>query len=670
MGIHNAANQSWVMIEEPRRCGIYASAGLLFLLFLFNVDMLPSFRVLLVASCAGIVTSSAPYTNSSYSSPLVSVKNGSYVGIYNQQYSQDFFLGIPYAQPPINDLRFRVPQSLNSKWNNTRNATEWPPFCVGYGGDDDGHDLSEDCLYLNVFRPSITDSSSSPSTVNSTKTTNALLPVAVWIHGGGLFMGGTNDGRFNLSFIIANSVNISKPMLAISIQYRLSAFGFLGGREALEGGVTNLGYRDQRLALHWIQENVEAFGGDPRKVTIWGESAGAQSVGAHLLAYNGRDDNLFRSAIAESGGPAVSFFPVGLSQGYNSTAYQSVYNTLVQNTSCAPTLTSFPSTSLSCLRSLPFAELNNVINISTSDSGFGPFVPIIDGDFVATWPSVQLQKGAFVKVPLLIGANSDEGTAFGSSFNVSTDDDFLDTLNSTGIGYRTFASRIIPYLYPNIEAIGIPSPISCPTLFADTPFLSSSLGFQFRRLTSYFGDIIVHSPRRLTNHAWSTYNISSWSYRFDVRPNGKTIVVSATHFAEVAFVFGNTRGEGYDVNPFGNLTEEEQGKFFGLADLMSKAWVAFVVDGDPNGKANETWNGVGNGTKRAAGTGSKRGGWTIEGDGGIPGGWPVYNVSVGGGEGWNMVWSVNGTGSFVEWDTYRAEAIGWVGDNLLEVYGL
>jgi carboxylesterase type B len=100
-------------------------------------------------------------------------------------------------------------------------------------------------------------------------------------------MGGSSDPRYNLSFIVQNSVEMKQPMLAVSIQYRLSAWGFLGGKEALEGKATNLGFRDQRLALHWIQENIAVFGGDPNKVTIWGESAGAQSVGAHFLAYNG-----------------------------------------------------------------------------------------------------------------------------------------------------------------------------------------------------------------------------------------------------------------------------------------------------------------------------------------------------------------------------------------------
>lgn len=101
-------------------------------------------------------------------------------------------------------------------------------------------------------------------------------------------MGGTADKRYNLSFIVDNSVKIGKPIIGLSIQYRLSAWGFLGGAEALAGGATNLGFRDQRLALHWIQENIAAFGGDPSQVTIWGESAGGQSVGYHLTAYNGQ----------------------------------------------------------------------------------------------------------------------------------------------------------------------------------------------------------------------------------------------------------------------------------------------------------------------------------------------------------------------------------------------
>lgn len=127
---------------------------------------------------------------------------------------------------------------------------------------------------MNVIRP-------------SSVPLNASLPVAFWIHGGGFFEGGSGDARYNLSFIVQNSVDMGTPMIGVSVQYRLSAWGFLGGSEMLETGNTNLGFRDQRLALQWVHENIESFGGDKEKVTIWGESAGAASVGAQVLAYNG-----------------------------------------------------------------------------------------------------------------------------------------------------------------------------------------------------------------------------------------------------------------------------------------------------------------------------------------------------------------------------------------------
>jgi carboxylesterase type B len=105
-------------------------------------------------------------------------------------------------------------------------------------------------------------------------------------------MGGSADKRYNLSFIVSDSVKLGTPMIAVSLNYRLSAYGFLVGQEAAKAGVTNIGFRDQRLALHWISENIASFGGDPSKITIWGESSGAESVTAHVLAYNGQSSIL------------------------------------------------------------------------------------------------------------------------------------------------------------------------------------------------------------------------------------------------------------------------------------------------------------------------------------------------------------------------------------------
>ncbi|KAH7342187.1 Alpha/Beta hydrolase protein [Rhexocercosporidium sp. MPI-PUGE-AT-0058] len=571
--------------------------------------------ILLLTASSLAAPTSHTHSRSTFG-PKVTVKNGTYSGIYNPTYNQDEFLGIPYALPPINSLRFSVPQPLNTTWNETREATAYPPFCAGYGPDNIGHEISEDCLYLSIIRP---------AGIKSHK----KLPVALWIHGGGLLSGGSNDPRYNLSYIVSNSIQMDRPMLAINIQYRLSAFGFLNGKEALEGGATNLGFRDQRLALHWVRENIGFFGGDKDKVTIWGESSGAQSVGAQLLAYNGRDDKLFRAGIAQSGGPANSFFP--LSAGYNSSDGQTAYNLLVTNTSCSSTLNSIPDTTLSCLRALPFTKLNGALNIPRNRFIF-PFAPTIDGDFIATYPSVQLSQGNFVKVPLLIGANSDEGSSFGARYGApNTTAQFLSILNTVNlISPSSTAASILAAVYPAIPALGIPSLTTYPDL-GPSSSLVKQFGTQARRLFAYFGDITVIAPRRASSLAWSASNVPSYAYRFDVTVNGIPRSSGATHFQEVAFVFNNTLGIGYATNPFANTTRA----FEDLAVQMSRSWVAFVTTLDPN---NHGLQGVNS--------------------------WPVYNATTGE----DFVFTVNSS-SFAEPDTFRAEAISWISENALGVYG-
>ncbi|KAF7922316.1 uncharacterized protein EAE97_011058 [Botrytis byssoidea] len=582
-------------------------------------DLIP-----VLSLCAPLV-SAIPTIRST--APTVTVKNGSYTGLHNTYYNQDFFLGIPYAQPPIKDLRFRVPQSLNESWTTSKSATKYPPFCVGYGSDDFEQETDEDCLYLNVIRP-------------SSVPLNASLPVAFWIHGGGFFEGGTNDARYNLSFIVQNSVDMGTPMIGVSVQYRLSAWGFLGGSEMLETGNTNLGFRDQRLALQWVHENIGSFGGDKEKVTIWGESAGAASVGAQVLAYNGRDDGLFRAAISESGGPAVLFFPTDYPGVYNSTTPQKLFTSVVANTTCAYLLglnTTYTD-SLECLRKLPFSEMNAALN--TTAGGIGPFFPYIDNDFIADYPSKQLSSGNFVRVPYLIGTNTDEGTTFGSGYGpngtgINTDSEFSDLLNSTGLLTGSDANLEIQKLYPNDQSVGIPSLEMYPELYTPENPLTAKVGLQYRRVCAYMGDVIMQGPRRLTAHSWTKFGVPVYTYRFDVLVNGVPASTGATHFQEVVFVFNNTQGLGYDtlvaVDPFANKTQN----YFDLAQEMSQRWVGFIVHGVPNGETGVNWpNYAGN---------------TTEGKKNL-----VFNV----------------TGSYTEDDTYRKEGIAYINEHALDVYGL
>jgi carboxylesterase type B len=412
-------------------------------------------------------------------------------------------------------------------------------------------------------------------------------------------MGGTPDRRYNLSFIVGNSVTIGKPIIGVSIAYRLSGYGFLDGQAIRAANVTNLGTRDQYLALQWLQENIAAFGGDPTKVTIWGESAGGESVGNLLTLRGGRDDKLFRGAISESGTPIL--------QGgkYNESIGQAKYDNITEATGCANS-----SDTLACLRSVSFDTLNKALNITPAYI----FSPYIDGDIIEGSIYEQLLKGNFVKVPYLLGANTDEGSAFGPQ-GINNDTAFEAYLNSTGADYESV--RTLEALYPNIPALGVLDTVPSVT--------NTTYGTQFKRAAAFGGDLAFIAARRLTCQQWAKYNTSAFSYRFNVIVNPLPPIIGATHFQEVAFVFYNTQGLGYAVNPF----EGEPPSFIQLSHLMTSMWAAFVHDGNPNG----------------------------HGQVGIPE-WPVYDDGAGG-YGQNFVFDANVT-SHLEPDTFRGAAIAYL----------
>ncbi|WPG99140.1 Lipase 1 [Acrodontium crateriforme] len=549
----------------------------------------------------GIPVANAWNQPANYGTPTVRLKNGTVEGYHTSTYNQDYFLGVPFAQPPVGELRFRTPQSLNSTFKEVIQAKSYAPSCIGYGGDDIGYSLSEDCLYLNVIRPSGYEQES--------------LPVGVWIHGGGLSMGGTQDKRYNLSMIVENSVAIGKPIIGVSIAYRLSGWGFLASQEVSGSGNTNLGLRDQRLALHWVQENIGAFGGDSKKVTIWGESAGAGSVGWHLTAYNGRDDRLFRAGIMESGNP-VAYFSYR-----DEVQYQPEYNAIVSAVGCSSEIDT-----LECLRKAPFDKLNSSI---AKSAGWNP---IVDGDFLARWASIQLKEGKFVKVPIIDGANSDEGTAFGPSpvDNETGFENYIISNTSTvNIPSQYVPALLSAYLDSCPGNAWIPQELPCS---AELP---ATLGAEYRRSAAYFGDVVMIANRRGACEAWAANGVPAYSYRFNTIPNGLPYYVGVTHFQEVAFVFDNIEGYGYDaehgtVNPFGGKPKS----YANLAKLMSSSWASFIYDLDPN------YHG------RPAGAPD----------------WPRYTLD----DPKNIVWDANVTNlAFAEPDTWRKAGIQAILDHAL-----
>ncbi|KAF4446296.1 hypothetical protein F53441_10046 [Fusarium austroafricanum] len=552
--------------------------------------MLCSSLILALAAAVGAVSITPP------NSPVVELRNGSYYGVHNSKYNQDLFLGMPYAQPPLNDLRFRHAQPLNSTWDGVRNATNYQSKCYQYSypsGPLNGG--SDDCLHLNVIRPAATKDK---------------LPVLVWIHGGGLVSGFSGDPTSNMSYIIEESVKLGSPIMGVSINYRLGAWGFLWSEAVKAEGEGNNGFKDQRLALQWIQENIAAFGGDPEKVTIWGQSGGARSVASQLTAFGGRDDGLFRAAILESAtGFHTAFREVEVE---GAPSFDKGYKSLLNRTGCEDA-----KDSLQCLREVPSLELAEIIgNVS-----FPVYLDIVDGDFIRADRSELLRKGQFVHVPIINGAASDDGDYF-SQKGVNTTQEWESYLRKEGASNETIA--IISALYPDIPRVGLPA------TFEGRPTGEwASYGKQWKRAVAFGGDRAMHAPRRAWNRKWAKSNVTTYSYHFDVVSGDRPAVHGAGHSVDIPFVFRNT-----ERLALLNATEPRPGSFNEVAVMMSRMWISFASDMNPN----------------------------FEGMGSVK--WPEYEWD--GGK--NMVFHIdNSSVIHVEDDTYRTEQMEYLDQKLWEV---
>jgi len=291
------------------------------------------------------------------------------------------FLGLPYAAPPVGDLRWKAPEPP-AKWKGMRDGTKFGAHCAQGRVFDDmifqDSGPSEDCLSLNIYVPAGTNDQSK-------------LPVMFWIHGGGYAGGGSSEPRHNGDFLP------QKGVVLVTINYRLGVFGFLVTDElAKEGNCAagNYGLLDMVAALHWVNANIKNFGGDPGNVTIFGESAGSFAVST--LMASPLAQGLFEKAIGESG----AAFPGGVALGGDTVAERAKAD--------GAWMESIGAKSLKDLRAMPTDQLLEAAKKKTP----GGFPPVVDGRLLTEPVPDTYAAGKQAHVPLLAGWNADEGSFF------------------------------------------------------------------------------------------------------------------------------------------------------------------------------------------------------------------------------------------------------------------
>ncbi|KAJ7614302.1 Carboxylesterase family-domain-containing protein [Mycena polygramma] len=361
--------------------------------------------------------------------PTIRLGNTTLVGLDIPTFKQDLFAGIPFAEPPLGNLRFRlpVPKSLPP---GSFNASAFGPAClqtaVSYSVTPDS--MSEDCLTINILRPAGTPA-------------NASLPVVRYNAG--------FSELYNASSMVAQRT----PVIHISFNYRLGPLGFPQGQEAEKRGALNLGIRDQIAALRWVQLHIEAFGGDKDKVTLFGQSAG--SIMASLLFLTYPINSLARAAIFESGSSAS--LPLFTPERREGTSEKFVSGV----PSCASQATS--NSTFGCLRAANTTEIfNGMSTVEAAGVELFPFQPVIDGPggLIPDVPSVFLNRGQFARLPFIAGTTLDEGTILVDP-TVNSSAGIVESLleqYSPSVSPLTLneSIRTLLKLYPNIPSLGSP----------------------------------------------------------------------------------------------------------------------------------------------------------------------------------------------------------------------
>ncbi|KAJ7056825.1 Alpha/Beta hydrolase protein [Mycena amicta] len=440
------------------------------------------------------------------------------------------FLGIRYAQVPLGDLRFREPRTP-ATMSGIQQATAEPNQCMqaptGQSATNplerraDSVVSSEDCLFLNVYSPS-----------NAPRN----LPTLVWIHGGGYISGAMTV--FDGGDIIRQSNN---GVVVVLIQYRLGLFGFLPGTAVKQNGALNAGLLDQDFALRWVNQHIQKFGGDPTKVTIWGDSAGAGSVLQHVIAHNGETvPQLFRGAVTSS-----SFLPS--QYNYNDRIPELLFREVVAQTNCTTA-----TDSMGCLRTRPGMTLETVNNNINLAGFFGTFtfVPVIDGPggFISQSPTAALRERKVNGQALLAVTNAFEGTIF---VNQSVDVTASRYSQELFPGFGAAQANTVGSLYANLGndlfqviAVQGESIFICPSHYLLDAFPGRSYKGEFAVPPAQHGnDVLYYFPTIATPPFNNTDFINAFAQSFTsfiihLNPNVKISPTITPQWA--TFNAGNT----------------------------------------------------------------------------------------------------------------------------------
>jgi para-nitrobenzyl esterase len=488
---------------------------------------------LLGLACAiGLMPCSSIAAQKIQKGTLIRLADGDVQGAINEQTRQ--FLGIPFAAPPVGPLRWRPPEPPAPR-QTVLQANAFAGSCAQLGSIQGPASENEDCLYLNVWTPE--------------PAPRKPLPVMVWFHGGGNQQGSAGDpipfpgvpGLFYDAHVLARERNV----VVVTINYRVNMFGFfahaaLADEDSSHPYAGNQGLLDQRAALEWVRANVAAFGGNPKRVTIFGESAGSQDTCLQVASPDSK--KLFHRAISQSGG-CTTRHPTA-AEGAATAA------TFAMSAGCGAA-----SDQLACLRAKPASELLAILEQSATPGSFVPnfqFGPVVDGGFLPDQPRTLYDSGRYARVPYILGSNTDEGTLFFlSGAPLTTEAAYLAALQER---YGPLADEVAS-VYP-----------------------ASSFATPQDALERAFGDQILVCSTYDTARRAAAGGARTYLYNFareipiDLL---QALGLRAFHGAEIVYVFGSMAPP-----------TAEDGT---LGETIRGYWTRFARKGDPNGGGAVKW---------------------------------------------------------------------------------